>query len=78
MKKLVRAIENIVNPPDATRIGPQAAGFRIGVNMPEGKLRIILCDENGVGLAHLEFISPDAYGFADHILKGYDRLEGIK
>lgn len=73
MKKLVRKIEKIVNTPE----GVEADGYRVSVNVPDGELRLVLCDKAGKAISQYTCEAQEGYTLAQKILRGYDKLEGI-
>lgn len=56
--------------------GDAATGYDIQISEPDNEMRIRLLDEDGV-IGSYVMTAPEAYTFAQAVLRGYDRLEGL-
>lgn len=56
--------------------GEIATDYAIDIDMASNEMRIQHCDEDGVICTQV-LTAPEAYTYAQKILRGYDRLEGI-
>lgn len=63
------AVKPVADPVEAT-------DYEIAVDVPSGEMMILFKNEVGVLSTHV-MQSHEAYAFAQRMLRGYDRLEGL-
>ncbi len=54
-----------------------AEDYEIGISIPDNEMRITMIDDCGDPISFFICDAPEAYAFAQKILKAYDELEGI-
>lgn len=57
-------------------LGIEATDYEVAVNVPSGEVRVLFRNEVGILSSHV-MDAPEAYAFAQKILQGYDRVEGL-
>lgn len=63
--------------PTSQSPGPvEATDYEIAVDVPGGEMMILFKNEVGVLSTHV-MQSHEVYAFAQRMLRGYDRLEGL-
>ncbi len=57
----------------------KAVGYRVDIDSSEGRLRMVFFREhdNKIVLAYMELETHEVYDLASHLLREYDKLEGI-